>query len=85
MAGDARPAPEPIEKIGFWSGNRSTVDVETIETSLPRAKELADAQGLAMPMLGTYLRASEHELVERVMRVAAEVRGPQAAGGPSEL
>ncbi len=35
-----------------------------------------------MPMLGTYLGASDHELVERVMKVAAEVGVPKLRVGP---
>jgi sugar phosphate isomerase/epimerase len=68
-----KAAKEPIEKVSYWGANRSTVDVDTIETSLPQAKKIADAHGLAMPILGTYMRCSDHDTVEKVMRAAAGV------------
>ena len=68
-----KASPEPITEISYWRGNRSTVDVDDIEHSLPKAKQIADRYGLAMPVLGTYTRCSDHALVERVMRAAAEV------------
>lgn len=68
-----KASPEPITEISYWRGNRSTVDVDDIEHSLPKAKQIADRYRLAMPILGTYTRCSEHGLVERVMRTAAAV------------
>ncbi len=72
-----KKAPEPIKEISYWSGNRSTVDVDDIEHSLPEAKKIADAHNLEMPILGTYLRCHEHDMIERVMKVAADVACPQ--------
>jgi len=74
-------APEPIEKISYWGGNRATVDVENVEVELPRAKAIADRHGLEMPILGTYLRCHEPEMVSRVMKVAAEVGCPRMRVG----
>jgi len=68
-----KASPEPITQFNYWRANRSTVDVDHLETTLPRAKQLADQHGLAMPVLGTYLGCHDHAAVERVMRVAAEV------------
>jgi sugar phosphate isomerase/epimerase len=68
-----KKAPEPITEISYWRGNRSTVDVDNIETDLPRARKIADQHGLAMPILGTYLRCSEHEMIGRVMAASASV------------
>lgn len=64
-------APEPIKEISYWRGNRSTVDVDHIETSLPLARKIAEKHGLEMPILGTYLRCHEHEMIARVMEAAA--------------
>ena len=75
-------APEPIEKISYWQGNRSTVDVDDIEAELKRSKELADRSGLALPILGTYLRCGEPEAVDRVMRAAASVGCGKLRVGP---
>ena len=73
--------PEPIEKTNYWTGNRCTVDVENVEVDLPRAKAIADRHGLEMPILGTYLRCHEPEMVARVMKVAAEVGCPRMRVG----
>ncbi len=78
----APKAPEPIAEVSYWGANRSTVDVDNIDTDLPRAKRIADQYGLAMPVLGTYLRASEYETVARVMRAAAEVGCHKMRVGP---
>ncbi len=71
-----KKSPEPIKEISYWSGNRSTVDVENIADSLPEAKKIADAHGLGTPILGTYLRCNEHDMIERVMEAAAGVGCP---------
>jgi sugar phosphate isomerase/epimerase len=68
-----RKSPEPIEKINYWSGNRSTVDEGNIDVDLKRAKEIADRHGLAMPVLGTYMGCDRPDVVEAVMRAAAAV------------
>lgn len=68
-----KKSPEPIQKINYWSGNRSTVDEEDIGPDLKRAKEIADRRGLAMPVLGTYMGADRPDVVESVMRAAAAV------------
>jgi sugar phosphate isomerase/epimerase len=68
-----KKTPEPITEISYWRGNRSTVDVDNIEADLPRAKRIADQHGLAMPILGTYLRCHEFDMIARVMAAAASV------------
>jgi len=77
-----RKSPEPIEKINYWSGNRSTVDVDDIEADLKRAKRITDSHGLAIPFLGTYMSCREHDLVGRVMQVAAGVGCTKMRVGP---
>ena len=68
-----KKSPEPIKEISYWRGNKSTVDVDDIESSLPLAGKIANRHKLAMPILGTYLRCHEHEMIGRVMRASAEV------------
>lgn len=77
-----KKSPEPVKEVGYWSGNRSTVDIDDVERDLPRAKKIADAHGLAMPALGTYMKAGERDAVERAMRAAAEVGCPKMRVGP---
>ena len=68
-----KKSPDPIKEISYWRGNKSTVDVDDIESSLPLARKIADKHKLEMPILGTYLRCHERELIERVMQASAEV------------
>ena len=75
-------SPEPIKEIGYWSGNRSTVDIDEVEADLARAKEIADRHGLAMPILGTYMRASDLDVVEAAMRGMAAVGCRKLRVGP---
>ena len=77
-----KKAPEPITKVSYWGANKSTVDVDNIDTDLARAKKIADANGLAMPILGTYMRAADSEVVERVMKAAASVGCQKMRVGP---
>ena len=77
-----KKSPEPIEKINYWSGNRSTVDVDNIDADLKRAKAISDKHGIAMPVLGTYMSCNQHDLVESVMRVAAAVGSIRMRVGP---
>jgi len=78
----AKRPPEPIAEISYWDGNRSTVAVDDLEADLARAKEIADRRGLELPILGTYMRCHELELVERAMRAAAAVGCPKLRVGP---
>ena len=75
-------SPEPIEKFNYWSANRSTVDVDDIESDLARAKRICDHHGLAMPFLGTYMDCSRLDVIERVMRAAVSVGSAKMRVGP---
>jgi sugar phosphate isomerase/epimerase len=77
-----KKSPEPIERINYWSGNRSTVDEQNIDADLKRAKQIADRNGLAMPVLGTYMGCSQLDVVESVMRAAAAVGSTKMRVGP---
>lgn len=78
----AQRPPEPITQVSYWGANRSTVDVEQVETELPRAKAIADRHGLEMPILGTYMGCAEPQVVERVMRAATEIGCRKMRVGP---
>lgn len=57
-------------KPGFWSGNRCTLQADWSDARFREiARATADA-GLAVPNLGTYLKCSEPDAVERMMNVA---------------
>jgi sugar phosphate isomerase/epimerase len=77
-----KKSPEPIEEISYWSGNRSTVDIANVQADLARAKEMADRHGLAMPSLGTYMKAADLDVVEAAMQAAANVGCPKLRVGP---
>jgi sugar phosphate isomerase/epimerase len=74
--------PEPIAEVSYWGANRSTVDIDDVESDLALAKQIADRNRLAMPILGTYMKCSELETVERAMRAAAAVGCPKLRVGP---
>lgn len=77
-----KKAPEPITEVSYWSANRSTVGIDDVAAELGRAKEIADAHGLAMPMLGTYMKCSDLDVVDAAMQAAAAVGCPKLRVGP---
>ncbi|HEV2072750.1 MAG TPA: sugar phosphate isomerase/epimerase family protein [Thermomicrobiales bacterium] len=64
---DEKPNPPGM---GFWHGNKSTIAFTGLEDSVPRIRHLAEENGLEMPALGTYVRASAPADVEAAMRGA---------------
>jgi len=72
-----KKAPEPIEEVSYWQGNRSTIDIENVEADLTNAKALADEHQLSLPALGTYMQCHELSVVESAMRAAAAVGCPK--------
>ena len=77
-----KKAPEPITEVSYWSANRSTVGIDNVEAEVARAKGIADAHGLAMPMLGTYMGCGDLDVVDAAMRAAAAVGCPKLRVGP---
>ena len=77
-----KKAQQPITQASYWSANHSTVDVDDIDADLARAKQIADHQGLAMPVLGTYMKCDALPVVEAAMRGAASVGCPKIRVGP---
>ncbi|UCC68100.1 MAG: sugar phosphate isomerase/epimerase [Armatimonadota bacterium] len=77
-----KKAPEPITEVSYWGANRSTVDIDDVSSDLARAKEIADRHDLAMPILGTYMKCHEFDVVEAAMRAAAAVGCPKLRVGP---
>ena len=78
----ARKAPEPIAQVSYWGANRSTVDIDDLDADLARAKEIADRHALAMPILGTYMKCHELDVVEAAMRAASAAGCPKLRVGP---
>ncbi len=66
---------EPV--IDYWHGNRCTIDPRTIVEQAPNLRGLCRQHKLAMPVLTTYLKYSDLDLIERVME-AADVLGVRA-------
>ncbi len=77
-----KKAPEPITEVSYWGANRSTVDIDEVESDLARAKQIADRHGLAMPILGSYMKCSELDSVESAMRAARAAGCPKLRVGP---
>jgi len=76
-----KKAPEPITEVSYWGANRSTVDIEDVAADLKRAKAIADRYSLVMPVLGTYMKCEDLDLVEAAMRAAQEVGVPKMRVG----
>ncbi len=76
-----KKSPEPITQPSYWSANRSTVDIEAVDTDLAEAKAIADRHGLQLPALGTYMGCDALTQVEAAMRAAAAVGCPKLRVG----
>lgn len=68
---EARKADAP----SFWGNNRCTLAPTIPEAE--RARSLADAAGLAIPSLGTYVAAGDLEATEAAMEFALTCGAPQ--------
>lgn len=58
------------EKPGFWSGNRCTLQDSWSDEQFEEIAVATRDAGLVVPNLGTYCKADNIELVERMMNVA---------------
>jgi sugar phosphate isomerase/epimerase len=67
----------PDGKPGFWAGNRCTWPLSSFVADAPRIRALAEAAGLAMPNVGTYVTCDNLDSVEQVMRGAVLLGAPQ--------
>ena len=56
---------------GFWSGNRSTLQADWPDSRFKAVADMTRSEGLAMPNLGAYARASQWDLAQRMIDVAA--------------
>jgi sugar phosphate isomerase/epimerase len=70
-------APTPDGVPGFWAGNRCTWPLSSFVEDAPRIRALAEAAGLAMPNVGTYMTCDDLAAVERGMRGAMLLGAPQ--------
>ena len=68
------PAERRQETPSFWGNNLCTL--EPVESDAKRAHEVAQAAGLSIPTLGTYIALGDLQAVEKSMRFA------QIAGAP---
>lgn len=58
-------------KPGFWSGNRTTLQADWTDAQFKAIADMTRSEGLEMPNLGSYVRASEHDASRRMIDVAA--------------
>ena len=64
------PAPgAPL--VNYWNGNRCSVDPATLPEQAANLRALCRRNGLAMPVLASYLRYDDLKLIERVMSACA--------------
>ena len=70
---DQQDAPEP----GFWVGNRCTWPLSTLESDVPRIRELTERAGLQMSGIGGYATCHEREDVEKLLAATAALGARQ--------
>jgi sugar phosphate isomerase/epimerase len=58
---------------GFWQGNRSNWALTGIEANVARIAEITSGAGLEFSGIGGYARSFEHDDVERMLAVTAEL------------
>jgi sugar phosphate isomerase/epimerase len=56
---------------GFWAGNRATWPLTGLEESVPQILRITKEAGLEFSGIGGYVRASDHENVERMLAATA--------------
>lgn len=78
-----RPAYRPDSAPSYWSNNRCTIDIATVDQYAPELARLTRDAGLEMPALGTYLNYRDLPDIERAMRAAAEMGVPRLRVGPA--
>lgn len=68
-------------KPGFWSGNRTTLQPDWPDARFKAIADMTRSEGLEMPNLGSYARASDFEASRRAIDLAALMGIPCARVG----
>lgn len=68
-------------KPGFWSGNRTTLQADWTDAQFKAIADMTRSEGLKMPNLGAYTRASDFDLAKRMIDVAALMGIPSVRVG----
>lgn len=68
---------EESEVPGFWAGNRASWPLTGIEENISEIARITDLAGLEFSGLGGYAHCFDHENVERMLRVTAELGARQ--------
>lgn len=69
-------------KPGFWSGNRSSMSAKQLIERAGKLKEKAQAMGLAMPSIATYIQSDDPAAVDLHLKAAAAIGAKSARIGP---
>ncbi|MHB1296614.1 MAG: sugar phosphate isomerase/epimerase family protein [Anaerolineae bacterium] len=77
-----RPNAQPDLPPAYWSNNRCTVDIATLDREADALSMLTRSAGLEMPSLGTYLGCQDLDDIERAMRAAAGMGCPRLRVSP---
>ncbi|MHB0858069.1 MAG: sugar phosphate isomerase/epimerase family protein [Anaerolineae bacterium] len=77
-----RPNAQPDLPPSYWSNNRCTVDIASIDREADALSLLTRSAGLEMPALGTYLGCHDLDDIERAMRAAAGMGCPRLRVSP---
>ncbi|MBZ4644601.1 MAG: hypothetical protein PWR27_1584 [Petroclostridium sp.] len=73
----SEPDPIPPKERWYWSYNKSTVDIDTIEEKAEYVKSICEKHGMEICALATYLTPDQADKVERVLKAAVIMGCPR--------
>ncbi len=68
---------EEGKEISFWSGNKCSFSLQTLEEKADYVKSITEKENLDICSLATYLKVDEFERIEKVMQAANVIACPQ--------
>jgi len=77
-----RRALDPALPPSYWQNNRCTVDVAIVDSQAAGLARMTAEAGLAIPALGTYMAATDHDAIGRAMRAARDMGCPRIRVSP---
>jgi len=76
------PNYDSSKPLNFWTNNRCTLDIATVDKQAAKVAKLTQEAGLQTCALGTYMGVHQLEDIERAMRAAAEMGCPRIRVSP---
>jgi sugar phosphate isomerase/epimerase len=73
-----------MAKPGFWSGNRTSLQTDWTDAQFKAIADMTRSEGLEMPNLGSYVRATDFEQAKRMIDVAELMGVPMVRIGVAQ-